>query len=276
MKNILLWVSAVIITLSAAVYQRMTGPTYPKRIEVELSEKQHNLKLIRSHGGTSNAPVELAIEDDNVQAVVHYRKFPTADVWKKLAFKRNEGKLIANLPNQPPAGKLEYFIEFTKGDQSTWIAKEDPIVIRFKGDVPSWVLLPHILFMFVAMLLSNLSGLMVIFKYEKFKLYATFTLFALLFGGMILGPIVQKYAFGEFWTGVPFGWDLTDNKTLIAFIFWILAVSINYKKEKPIYVLIASIVLFLIYIIPHSMFGSELDHNSGEIKQGLILFTHLF
>ena len=246
MKNILLWVSAVIITLSAAVYQRMTGPTYPKRIQVELSEKQHQLKLIRSHGGTSNALVELAMEDNNVQAVIHFRKFPTSDVWKKLTFKRKEGILIANLPNQPPAGKLEYFIEITEGDQTTWVAKEEPIVIRFKGDVPSWVLLPHIIFMFVAMLLSNLSGLMVIFKHKKFKLYGTLTLFALMFGGMILGPIVQKYAFGELWAGVPFGWDLTDNKTLIAFIFWILAVWINYKKEKPIYVLVASIMLFLI------------------------------
>ena len=35
-------------------------------------------------------------------------------------------------------------------------------------------------------------------------------------GGFILGPLVQNYAFGELWTGVPFGWDLTDNKTLIA------------------------------------------------------------
>ncbi len=51
---------------------------------------------------------------------------------------------------------------------------------------------------------------------------------------MILGPIVQKYAFGELWTGIPFGWDLTDNKTLIAFLFWILAVIMNRKKERPL------------------------------------------
>ncbi len=41
------------------------------------------------------------------------------------------------------------------------------------------------------------------------------TLGLLLVGGMILGPVVQKYAFGVFWTGVPWGWDLTDNKTLV-------------------------------------------------------------
>ena len=33
----------------------------------------------------------------------------------------------------------------------------------------------------------------------------------------------------------PFGWDLTDNKTLIALIFWILAVVMNRKKETILY-----------------------------------------
>jgi hypothetical protein len=50
---------------------------------------------------------------------------------------------------------------------------------------------------------------------------------------MILGPVVQKFAFGEYWTGFPFGTDLTDNKTLIAFIGWIIALVAVFKSEKP-------------------------------------------
>ncbi len=92
---------------------------------------------------------------------------------------------------------------------------------------------------------------------------------------MILGPLVQKYAFGELWTGVPFGWDLTDNKTLIAFIFWILAVVMNRKKERPLYTALAAVVLLLVYSIPHSMFGSELDYATGQVTQGLILIFFL-
>ncbi|MCX6335012.1 MAG: hypothetical protein NT092_12035 [Bacteroidia bacterium] len=88
---------------------------------------------------------------------------------------------------------------------------------------------------------------------------------------MILGPLVQKFAFGAFWTGVPFGWDLTDNKTLIAVLFWILAVVMNLKKERPVYTVLAAIVLLLIFSVPHSMFGSELDYGTGQVTQGLIL-----
>ena len=85
------------------------------------------------------------------------------------------------------------------------------------------------------------------------------------------GPIVQYYAFNELWTGIPFGWDLTDNKTLIALIFWILAVVMNRKKERPLYVALASFVLLLVFSIPHSLFGSQLDYTSGQVTQGIIL-----
>ena len=58
------------------------------------------------------------------------------------------------------------------------------------------------------------------------------------------------------------------NKTLIGFIAWFVAVATNWKKDKPIYSIIAAIVLLIIYTVPHSMFGSELDHSSGVIGQG--------
>jgi uncharacterized BrkB/YihY/UPF0761 family membrane protein len=116
---------------------------------------------------------------------------------------------------------------------------------------------------------------MALFNQRKYKIYGLLTLVILFIGGIILGPIVQKYAFGELWTGVPFGWDLTDNKTLIAFVFWIIAVLMNRKKEHKAWTIIASVVLILIFSIPHSLFGSELDYESGKVVQGLILLFSL-
>jgi len=79
---------------------------------------------------------------------------------------------------------------------------------------------------------------------------------------MILGPIVQKYAFGEFWTGFPNGTDLTDNKTLIAFIGWLIAlVAVIKTKKQKFWVGCATVVMFAIFLIPHSVMGSELDYN---------------
>ena len=261
------WIIAIVITLLAVFYQKKTGPTYPKKIDVSLNEKTYHLKLIRSHGRNSDANIELEIADTTIEGELFYRKYPTNENFKKIDFKREKNFLIAKLPYQEPAGKLIYYLKLKSNNEVFELSEEDAIIIRFKADVPNIFLIPHIILMFVAMLLSTLSGLLAFSKHKQYKFYAYLTFICLFLGGMILGPIVQKYAFGEFWTGIPFGWDLTDNKTLIAFLFWIIAILTNMKKSNHRYVIIASIVLLLIYSIPHSLYGSELNHETGKVIQ---------
>ena len=191
-------------------------------------------------------------------------------------FKITEEKgLFAEVPQQPAAGKLQYYLEITDSKGTRTLLKETPVVIRFKGTVPGFILLPHIILMFLAMLFSTGAGLLSVAKLPSYKKYSIWTLILFIAGGMILGPFVQNYAFGDYWTGVPYGWDLTDNKTLIALLFWILAVVMNRKKERPLYTILAAVVLLLVYSIPHSLFGSELDYASGQVTQGLILIFFL-
>jgi hypothetical protein len=115
------------------------------------------------------------------------------------------------------------------------------------------------------------AGMMAAIKYPLYRKYGLWTLILLIAGGMILGPVVQYYAFGDLWTGVPFGWDLTDNKTLIGLLFWIAAVLMNRKSEKPVYTILAAVMLLIVFSIPHSLFGSQLNYSTGEVTQGIIL-----
>ncbi len=288
-KIIILWFVAIIITIGAALYQRTTGPTYPKKMDLKVNDSIYDIKLIRSLDLSERSQVKLKISDTTVKATLWFKRFKSDEDYQmspfsyriypvnsllmnKFGITEEEG-FFADVPPQPPAGKLQYFIELTDSKGSAFLMKETPVVIRFKGSVPSYVLVPHILLMFLAMLFSTAAGLMSIFKYPSYKKYGLITLVLFIAGGMILGPVVQKFAFGEFWTGIPFGWDLTDNKTLIALIFWILAVFMNRKTNKPAYTALAAIVLLLVYSIPHSMFGSELDYSSGQVIQGLVLLT---
>jgi hypothetical protein len=199
-----------------------------------------------------------------------FKPFPSRNEWTTTDFSREGETLTAILPLLPPAGKYEYKISLIKNTTEYPLNKGESVIIRFKGDVPVFILAPHIIFMFFAMFLGNVAGIMAIFKHSKFRFYSTLTVIFLFIGGMILGPIVQKFAFGEFWAGVPFAWDLTDNKTLIAFLFWVVAWLMNRKKERPVYAIIASIVMILVYSIPHSMYGSQLDPETGKVIQGWI------
>lgn len=288
MKKFILWSLALVITLSAAIYQRHTGPTYPKELEVALNNNLYELKLVRSLAIDERSEVKLKITDTTVKARLFFKRFrsdeeyqvaefsfkvyPVDSYLMNKVFKITEDKgFFAEVPQQPAAGKLQYYFEITDSNGTRSYLQETPVVIRFKGGVPAFILIPHILFMFMAILFSTLAGLMSVIKYPLYKKYSIWTLILFIAGGMVLGPIVQYYAFGDLWTGIPFGWDLTDNKTLIALLFWILAVAMNRKKDRPLYTALAAFVLLLIYSIPHSLFGSELDYNSGQVTQGFIL-----
>lgn len=267
MKNVLFWFLAVLITVGAAFYQRISGPTYPKNVEININENITKEKLPRSFGGEEDCPIKLNIAGID-SAKVFYKRYPSKDDWKHKAFNLKKDTIFAKLPSQPPAGKLVYYFKLFKAGEKVFSTENEPVIIRFKGEVPNYVLIPHILFMFFAMLFSNLTGIYAIAKRKQYRLYGFITFFLILAGGMILGPVVQKFAFNEYWAGVPFGWDLTDNKTLIAFVFWIFAVVANYRKNRPWAFIIAAIVTIIIFSIPHSMFGSEFDYASGEIVQG--------
>ena len=288
MKKFLIWLLAFIITILAAYYQRKTGPTYPQRIDATINNNHYELRLVRSLGLDEKPEVKLGISDTTIKAALYYKRFRTDDEYSRVPFTYSirpvnsfimnrifrmteESGYFAAIPQQPPAGKLQYYIEIADTKGTHTIQKDQPVVIRFKGEVPGFVLLPHVLIMFIAMMFSSAAGLAALFRIPEQKKYAIISLVLLTAGGMILGPVVQKYAFGAFWTGVPFGWDLTDNKTLIAFVFWIAAVIANRKKERPLMIIIASTVLLLVYSIPHSMFGSELDYSTNRVIQGTVI-----
>ena len=267
-----LWLLALLITLSAIVYQNLTGPTNPKRVTLRLTgSREYNLKLPRSHGGTSDCLVELEIPDSLIRGELYFRRFPTQENWQSATMTRQQGKLAAMLPHQPPAGKLEYYILVKDGGKVFRLPYGEQVVIRFRGDVPAGIIVPHVICMFASMLLSNLALLLALFNFRQFRLYGWITTVILLIGGMILGPLVQYHAFGQYWTGFPLGYDLTDNKTLIAFVFWLIAIAGNLKKDRRYLTILAGLVMLLIFSIPHSARGSELDPDTGKIKTGMIM-----
>ncbi len=268
MKKFLFLTIALIITVAAAMYQRTTGPTYPKKVTVMVEGTEYSFSLKRSQTNTRSCLIKFEVPA-GVNGELYYKKFRVDEEWTVVAMQHDGTVLAGELPSQPAAGKLEYFIcLITPSGDRVEIAREQPVVIRFKGNVPATIMIPHILIMFLAMLLSNLAGLTAAFGRTEQKRYGQWALWLLLAGGMILGPLVQKFAFGELWTGIPFGWDLTDNKTLIAVIAWIVAVAMNRKQQRPAYTVVAAIILLLVYSIPHSLFGSHLDYATGVVTQG--------
>jgi hypothetical protein len=256
-----LWIVAFVLTLVAAVYQRMTGPSYPVRGSVTLGGQTYQLRLARTHVATEDQVVTIEIPDQAVQGDVKWRRFPTNEPYQTIPLVRKDRLLEAALPKQPAAAKLEYQVLLHRGVEQQLFPPR-PAVTRFKNPESLYVLIPHILAMFVAMLLSTRAGFAALTGAGTTVL-TYLTLCFLLAGGFVLGPVMQKQAFGAWWTGVPFGFDLTDNKTLIAVAAWAFAAwQVRARRASArLAVIGAAVATLVVFAIPHSVWGSQIDWN---------------
>lgn len=275
-----LWILAFLLMLGAGVYQRLTGPTHPLRGSFEAAGEQVRYRLIRAEWTDQEAVVRIPAADGLEGGTLVWRRYPTADPWIEVPMARDGEDWAAPLPIQPPAGKVEYHLDLTVEGRDVRVpdAADGDVILRYRDPVPLAVLIPHIMAMFVAVMIAWRAGLGALVHPFGLRGLAWWALGLFTVGGMILGPIVQKYAFGEYWTGIPFGWDLTDNKTLVMWVAWIVAAFALERSARRsegegleaaipgwglrTLVLLASVVTVFVYLIPHSVQGSELDYDA--------------
>lgn len=268
--SILLWVLAVVLTMIFFVYQRLTGPTHPVRGTEVFLEKEVSYKLLRTQTIGKTLPVRITAADQAVTAFINYKNYKDPnDDWKtkeeEIEMKREGDDLVGEIPGKTQmAAKIEYMVRIVVANESFLLHKGKSVVARFKGDVPAVFLIIHIILMFFSFVFALRTGMEALRKERNYNRLVFITLLIVFVGGMILGPIVQAYAFGDVWTGFPFGFDLTDNKTLIAFIFWLLAFFL--MKKSRWWVILAVAMMIIVYLIPHSVLGSEVDYTTGKMK----------
>jgi len=257
-----LWIIALLVTLASARWQRMTGPTHELPGDVTLGGTRIHYVLQRTHKGAGGQAVVIAAVPDDVTGAVEWKPWRSKEPWTVAPMRRDGAALAAELPHQPPAAKLWYRVRLVRGAETALLPAQRPAAIRFTGAVPVGVLFPHILFMFLAMLLSTRAGLEVFRREPRLKGLTYGTLAVLAIGGLGLGPFVTHYAFGPWWTGFPVGTDLTDSKTLIAFVAWLAAaLAVGRSRIAKGWVLLAALVTLVIFAIPHSWTAEEPPHG---------------
>ena len=278
LTSILLWVLSAIITIACFMYQDKTGPTYPLEGTLDTVAGEVNFKFLRSETiGTDLKIMLLDPVPEDVSGYVQYRRYKSNDDWAEMPMgagkfeftRRGSTETVegfgAELPSLPErAGKYEFFVHIDDSSGETIsVTGDKPIFARYKAAVPMTVLFFHILTIFISMTIAIRTTLAALIE-EKFKGLIKATIISLIVGAFILGPLVQWYAFGVWWSGIPFGYDWTDNKVVVEMVFWLWAAYANRGElQNRKSVLLAGFVTLLVYFIPHSIFGSEYDYRSG-------------
>ena len=257
----LLWFLAFVLTVALGYFQRVTGPSHPLRGTVEVDGETVEFKLLRSDEGRGVLPVRVAVPASVDSAALSWRRYPTEEPWQEIPMTRDGEAFASEVPVQPPAGKVEYQVLLDASSGRVAIPQTEAAVVRFRGDVPAGVLIPHILSMFLSMLFATGAFLLVLRGPESQADTPVLVAMGLLMvGGLALGPMVQKHAFDAYWTGWPYGTDLTDNKTLVAFLAWLPASILAVRgSTKKVAVVLGWVVMMGVFLIPHSMRGSEID-----------------
>ncbi len=276
MKRIFaLWSVAFVLTVAFLVWQKMSGPTYPVRGSFALNGLEIPARLNRSGIIGADMPVKVDVSaaleaGREVSGKVIWRRYPTDDPWQTLPMTLHDGVLEADLPRQPMAGKLEYRVELSDGTHTSVLpANGEHAVARFKGHVPALILVFHVTLLVLGFLFSTAAGLEGLTGGPGLKTLSRLALGCLVVGGLVLGPIVQKYAFDAFWTGWPLGQDWTDNKLAVGALLWLLAVwrtrdAVPGRPRGRWFAFLAMMGIFVIFAIPHSIHGSTYDYATGE------------
>jgi hypothetical protein len=139
----------------------------------------------------------------------------------------------ADLPGQTPGTKISYFISVADRDEHlTQQPKYAPYrtydfnVLPYRGEATPGLLYTHVIFIVGAIFFVVASALYSV-KYlrtgngfNRSLQTAGIATGMIFIGGFPLGFIIAYQVFGTPWTGIPFGWDITDNKTLVIFLYW--------------------------------------------------------
>ncbi len=148
-----------------------------------------------------------------------------------------------------------------------------PFETKARGDVPRFVFIGHLIFMFGTVFFVALAAVFggeALFRAVSLRVPLLFMLLAGLFtflGGYPFGFPMNWYAFGTIWEGVPFGTDATDNKTQILFVYFLLVIisglgtitknrlgrDVFGKTTLAVMTVLSFLVMLGIYLIPHSI-----------------------
>jgi hypothetical protein len=273
---------AIIFTIALLVVARKTTTVKPVHTTVERGGIliEHDTVPKRRGEGEVVIPVKVTGAE---KVKLFYRigkgEFQAVD----MNLKEGESNLfVASIPNHEKGTRAWYYIEAQKqiGDRKFIVSLPNkdspnfkPILLKFQGHVPPYIIVSHVLCIFSAIFFSVFAlfsaidlkrGKSTLKKSVSFSLITFFLLFV---GFFPLGWALNYYTFGVLWEAFPFGSDVTDNKGQIAFLSWLVILflvkgtilgknpSKNLVSEKgySTAVIISFVITVAMYLIPHSL-----------------------
>lgn len=265
-----------ILTMVLLWVSRELSTRKPHDLAVERDGYRIEHRTVTEQVGPGGPELSLTVKGEVFEPVVRYSVGKGEALRTVVMTDEGGGMWRAALLEFEKGTKIYYAFELLRnGEKAARIPekKESFLFIKYKGKVSAVVLIMHILFMFLSfyfMVQSLWSAIGILAGYAwkaEAVANARWVLISSFIGGWPLGFILNYQAFGVAWEGFPFGYDVTDNKTQIMFVFWFVSLLLvrgsflGRGEERDTLgarglaaaLLISFIVSLLLFIVPHSL-----------------------
>ncbi|MCD6379303.1 hypothetical protein J7M07_02500 [bacterium] len=266
----------LVLTLIIFFVARRLSTNNPEYINLEENGVRVEHSTVFEQVGTGKSVIRVKVTpSDSISVSLIYISLRDS-VRKDVKMIRGDSEIWeADLPSLNKGERLKYsFVFFRDGKRVLRVPADGGFyLVKYKGDISTVVLILHIIFMFSAFFFiieTFLGALWILLSGEAIGYTIKMMRIALSFlfiGGWPLGFILNYQRFGPVWEGFPFGWDITDNKTQIIFLFWLITTflvrgsffgrgqegDVIGKKQYAVVVIISFIVTVGLYLVPHSL-----------------------
>lgn len=247
--QIILWAGAVVITFLAGYFESISSANYP--ISGTIGVKGYKVSYLMPMEWKKNSSFKAIIRTDidSLEGKIFWRKIGEEN-WKEKKLYQHENAMIGNVPVYPPLTEIEYKLEVYRDEKFYSINGNNPVKLKFYGEVNATIYYLYFFTLFAGILLSTRTGLEYFHQNEKIQKLTIFTII-FFFLYFITAPLKLTYEVGGF-SRVPGLTELIEWKSVILFTVWILGMIFIFKKREQrriIAISTAALTLLLFIII---------------------------
>jgi hypothetical protein len=263
------------LLLLTAVRRLTTGRPADLVVEAEGMKLRH--RTVTEQVGPGQPTLIVRVEPaQRLGIVVRWITPHSAEVKARSLVLVTPDTYAVHLPDLGKGARMRYWIAATNVEQTKARIPEDPdklVLLKYKERASQPVVVAHVAFMFGAffcMVMSLFGAIRILRGLEGKRSTIRAARWVLVFsfiGACPLGLLLNYQTFGVLWEGYPFGRDITDNKTQVMFVLWLVCLLlvrgsfVGGGEEKDrlgarafAWAIVASFILSLaLFILPHSI-----------------------
>jgi len=250
-KNIILWISAAVITFIVGYFNSVTGDDLPLSGTFGIGGKKVTYKFDTFYDGPQPMPVLIRTDADSVSGLLIFRT-DINTVWDTVVMKRKretlEGKIeFGNVPVE-----AEYNAVLKKDGKIYRVPNQGTVKIKVEGVTSSTVKGLFWFCLLFALFLSTRTGLEYFAETHNEKKHGIFTAIFFILYGFVVSPLLLTYRCGVLDKRIPSPAEIVNPEYFILPVLWITALILMFNsRNQKITALVTSVITIMLFILIH-------------------------